>query len=366
MWIDAALLAKVACKGRWSARVLSQRRLLGHRAAPAGRGTGRTVWPAGDGDGRDARPGAGVRPAAAGPGHGAPLRAAARRRRPLTGVIADPFDLDRQTWWRAQAGAAPAAPLHRAPGAAVRHPGLSVQPGGIGARGRYARRQRCRRAARRQRPPVLSFASVSEAASPAVKLVNSTLYDALKAGARDIHLESTARASPSNTASTACSTTSASVGGVELAEQVISRLKVLAELDIAERRVPQDGSFRVASRAGARSTCASRSCRACTARTRCIRILDKQAHDRRAAGALTPGCARASSAELVERLRRLSQQPYGMLLVTGPTGSRQDHDPVRRASPRSTPAATRSSRSRTRSSTSCPASCKSRSTRRRA
>src|SRR5579885_2067871 len=39
---------------------------------------------------------------------------------------------------------------------------------------------------------VLSFASVSEAASPAVRLVNSTLYDALKAGASDIHLESTA------------------------------------------------------------------------------------------------------------------------------------------------------------------------------
>jgi general secretion pathway protein E len=39
---------------------------------------------------------------------------------------------------------------------------------------------------------VLSFASVSEGASPAVRLVNSTLYDALKAGASDIHLESTA------------------------------------------------------------------------------------------------------------------------------------------------------------------------------
>jgi general secretion pathway protein E len=38
---------------------------------------------------------------------------------------------------------------------------------------------------------ILSFASVSEAASPAVKLVNSTLYDALKSGASDIHLEST-------------------------------------------------------------------------------------------------------------------------------------------------------------------------------
>ena len=40
----------------------------------------------------------------------------------------------------------------------------------------------------------------------------------------------------------------ATVGGIELAEHIISRLKVLAELDIAERRVPQDGRFKAAAR----------------------------------------------------------------------------------------------------------------------
>ena len=77
-----------------------------------------------------------------------------------------------------------------------------------------------------------------------VRLVSSTLYDALKAGASDVHLESTAAASPSSTASTACSPPRRAVPGIELAEQVISRIKVMSELDIAERRVPQDGRFK--------------------------------------------------------------------------------------------------------------------------
>jgi general secretion pathway protein E len=94
---------------------------------------------------------------------------------------------------------------------------------------------------------VLSFASVSEAASPAVKLVNSTLYDALKAGASDIHLESTATGLAVKYRVDGVLDHATSVGGIELAEHIISRLKVLAELDIAERRVPQDGSFRVES-----------------------------------------------------------------------------------------------------------------------
>jgi len=91
----------------------------------------------------------------------------------------------------------------------------------------------------------LSFTSVSEAASPAVKLVNSTLYDALKAGASDIHLESTAAGLAVKYRVDGVLDHATSVNGIELAEQVISRLKVLAELDISERRIPQDGSFRV-------------------------------------------------------------------------------------------------------------------------
>ena len=54
----------------------------------------------------------------------------------------------------------------------------------------------------------------------------------------------------------------------EFHSPIISRIKVMAELDIAEKRVPQDGRFRHAHAAARRSTSACRSCRASTARTR--------------------------------------------------------------------------------------------------
>jgi general secretion pathway protein E len=118
----------------------------------------------------------------------------------------------------------------------------------------------------RRTAEVLSFASVSGASSPAVKLVNSTVYDAVKAAASDIHLESTPSGITIKYRLDGVLDTVAQISGVALAEQVISRLKVLAELDIAERRIPQDGSFRVEAQ-GATSTCGCRSCRASTART---------------------------------------------------------------------------------------------------
>ena len=67
---------------------------------------------------------------------------------------------------------------------------------------------------------VLSFASVSESGSPAVKLVNSTLYDALKAGASDIHLESTAGGLAVKYRVDGVLDHAATVGGIELAEKM--------------------------------------------------------------------------------------------------------------------------------------------------
>ena len=91
----------------------------------------------------------------------------------------------------------------------------------------------------------LSYVSISEDASPVVRLVHSTVYDALKAGASDIHLESTASGLVVRYRVDGVLASIASVPGVELAEQVISRIKVMSELDIAERRVPQDGRFKI-------------------------------------------------------------------------------------------------------------------------
>lgn len=236
----------------------------------------------------------------------------------VTGVIADPFDLDQQTWLSSQAGATPRAPLHLR---------LALQSD---IQAYLSRQEASARAvdtlatsngeARRdgKTAAVLSFASVSEAGSPAVKLVNSTLYDALKAGASDIHLESTASGIAVKYRVDGVLDHAASVGGIELAEHIISRLKVLAELDIAERRIPQDGSFRV--EAGGREIDLRVSIMpSIHGEDAVIRILDKRAMIE-AYGSLTLE-ALGFDAPSLATLRTLAQEAYGMLLVTGPTGS---------------------------------------------
>ena len=165
---------------------------------------------------------------------------------------------------------------------------------------------------------VLSFASVSEAASPAVRLVNSTLYDAFKAGASDIHLESTADGLAVKYRVDGVLDPAAVVSGIEVAEQVVSRLKVLAELDIAERRVPQDGSFRVETN-GRDIDLRISIMPSIHGEDAVIRILDKRAMVE-AHGALTLEALGFDASSLVT-LRTLAEEAYGMLLVTGPTGS---------------------------------------------
>jgi len=236
----------------------------------------------------------------------------------LTGVIADPFDLDLQTWLAAQAGCTAARPLHlRLALAGDIQAYLGKQEESARAVdtlvGDSSEGRRDGKAA-----TMLSFASVSEGASPAVKLVNSTLYDALKAGASDIHLESTAGGLAVKYRVDGVLDHAASVGGIELAEHIISRLKVLAELDIAERRIPQDGSFRVES--GGREIDLRVSIMpSIHGEDAVIRILDKRAMIE-AYGSLSLE-ALGFDAPSLATLRSLAQEAYGMLLVTGPTGS---------------------------------------------
>ncbi|MDN4059308.1 GspE/PulE family protein [Massilia sp. YIM B02769] len=236
----------------------------------------------------------------------------------VTGVIADPFDLDQQTWLSSMAGATPRTPLHlRLALQSDIQAYLSRQEASARAvdtlapTGNDARRDG-------KTAAILSFASVSEAGSPAVKLVNSTLYDALKAGASDIHLESTATGIAVKYRVDGVLDHAASVGGIELAEHIISRLKVLAELDIAERRIPQDGSFRVEAN-GREIDLRVSIMPSIHGEDAVIRILDKRAMIE-AYGALTLE-ALGFDAPSLSTLRMLAQEAYGMLLVTGPTGS---------------------------------------------
>jgi len=165
---------------------------------------------------------------------------------------------------------------------------------------------------------VLSLASLSDVTSQTVRLVNSTLYDALRSGASDVHFESTREGLSIKYRIDGVLDAVLQAQRSSLAEQTLSRLKVLAELDIAERRVPQDGSFRVSAQ-GRDIDLRVSIMPSVHGEDAVVRILDKQAIVA-AHGGLTLE-ALGFDAESLRTLRGLMRAPYGMLLVTGPTGS---------------------------------------------
>jgi general secretion pathway protein E len=164
----------------------------------------------------------------------------------------------------------------------------------------------------------LSLRSISEDTSEIVRLVRSTLRDALQAGASDIHLETFASGLVIKFRIDGTLGQVKTVADMEQAQQAISRVKVLAELDIAERRVPQDGRFKAVYR-GREVDFRVSIMPSIFGEDAVIRVLDKQA--------LIDQVRSLSLDSLgfdddTRRLtRRLAAEPYGMLLVTGPTGS---------------------------------------------
>jgi general secretion pathway protein E len=164
----------------------------------------------------------------------------------------------------------------------------------------------------------LSYVKISEDTSPVVRLVHSTVYDALRAGASDIHLESTANGMIVRYRLDGVLANIATVPGVELAEQMISRIKVMSELDIAERRVPQDGRFKIALE-GRPIDFRVSIIPSIFGEDAVLRILDKKALTQQMNGLRLDVLGLDWS--VIEQVRRLSSLPYGMLLVTGPTGS---------------------------------------------
>ena len=163
----------------------------------------------------------------------------------------------------------------------------------------------------------LSYVKISEDQSPVVRLVHSTVYDALRAGASDIHLESIATGLVVRYRLDGVLVNITTVRGAELAEQIISRIKVMSELDIAERRVPQDGRFKIAIN-GRPIDFRVSIIPSIFGEDAVLRILDKQALTKMSGLRLD---VLGFDWSIVEQLRRLAALPYGMLLVTGPTGS---------------------------------------------
>ena len=164
----------------------------------------------------------------------------------------------------------------------------------------------------------LSFKTISEDTSPVVKLVHSTVYDALKASVSDIHLESTPGGLSIRYRIDGVLTTVGSLAGTELAEQVISRIKIMSELDIAERRIPQDGRFKVAMR-GHEVDFRVSIMPSIFGEDAVLRILDKQTLSDQIKGLRLSYLG--FDEHTLTQLRRLASEAYGMLLVTGPTGS---------------------------------------------
>jgi general secretion pathway protein E len=164
----------------------------------------------------------------------------------------------------------------------------------------------------------LSFKTISEDVSPVVKLVHSTVYDALKAEASDIHLETAPSGLNIKYRIDGVLTAVGSVAGLDMAEQVISRIKVVSGLDIAERRIPQDGRFKVSIHRREVDLRVS-IMPSIFGEDAVLRVLDKQTLSDQMKG-LRLDYLGFDEASMVT-LRRLSSEPYGMVLVTGPTGS---------------------------------------------
>lgn len=163
----------------------------------------------------------------------------------------------------------------------------------------------------------LSLAGIGDDLSPVVRFVNGTLYDALKAQASDIHLECTPKGLAVKYRVDGVLQAVARPEGREFADRVISRLKVLADLDISERRIPQDGRLKLAY--GGRAIDVRVSIMPnLFGEDAVLRILDR--YQLSAQETLTIRHL-GFDEEPARVIRRLGEMPHGLLLVTGPTGS---------------------------------------------
>ncbi len=165
---------------------------------------------------------------------------------------------------------------------------------------------------------ILSVESINDDSSPVVKLINSTILDALTRRASDIHIETAQEGVVVKYRVDGVLYKAMEPIDLHFQAPLISRLKVMSELDISERRVPQDGRFKV--RVGAASIDFRVSIMpSAYGEDAVIRILDKSniGADIKKLSLEALGI----NAREIKRIRKAIREPYGMFLVTGPTGS---------------------------------------------
>lgn len=165
---------------------------------------------------------------------------------------------------------------------------------------------------------VLSVERITKDLSPVVKLVNTIILTALQKQASDIHIEPTERTVDVKFRIDGVLYLAMEPFDTGIHPSLISRLKIMSELDIAERRTPQDGRFKlllnhrtIDFRVSILPSVFGESV--------VIRILDKQHISAGVQGLRLE--ALGYTGEDLRRFRRAIIRPYGMVLVTGPTGS---------------------------------------------
>lgn len=164
----------------------------------------------------------------------------------------------------------------------------------------------------------LSLAQLAGETNTVVKTLGSTLFDAFRSGASDIHIESRPGGATIKYRLDGVLVHGGEIGGADTAEQVISRIKVLAQLDVGERRLPQDGRFKLrldGREADFRVSVIPGS----HGEDAVMRVLDRRNLTNEADALDLERLG--FRGEALARIRWLAARPHGMMLMTGPTGS---------------------------------------------
>jgi len=165
---------------------------------------------------------------------------------------------------------------------------------------------------------ILSLETIEKDESPIIKLMHTTIFDALQRRASDIHIEATDKNVWFKYRIDGVLYPATEPIDIKFHSAIVSRIKVMSDLDIAERRVPQDGRFKI--RTGGKTIDFRVSIMPSSfGEDIVIRILDKESIT---AGVNTLRLDSLGFDEMdLKRFRKSIREPYGMVLVTGPTGS---------------------------------------------
>jgi type IV pilus assembly protein PilB len=165
---------------------------------------------------------------------------------------------------------------------------------------------------------VLSIDRITADASPIIKLVDSVLFNAIQRRASDIHIETQEHVVVVKYRIDGVLYPAMEPIDKKHHQTIISRIKVMSELDIAEKRIPQDGRFKV--RVKGRTIDFRVSIMPTVhGEDAVIRILDKESANAEFKNLRLD--VLGMDPETMRRLRKFIREPYGMVLVTGPTGS---------------------------------------------